>query len=61
MRKHYYAVVNSGEARMSHAKSEDEAERLAFGCKLRSTKVFDLGTSKERAWKQFNEMGLGER
>jgi len=61
MRKHYYAVVNSGEARMSHAKDKDEAERLAFGCKLRNTKVFDLGTSKVKAYEQFNELGLGEK
>ena len=61
MRKRYFAVVNTGTVRMQHAKNEDEAERLALGCKLRNTKVYDLGTSKDRAYKQLDEMGLGEK
>lgn len=61
MRKRYYAIVSCGAVRMQHAKNKDEAERLAFGCKLPSTKVFDLGTSKVKAYQQLNEMGLGEK
>jgi hypothetical protein len=61
MRKRYYAIVNCGTVRMQHAKSGDEAERLAFGCRLPSTKVYDLGTSKVKAYEQLNEMGLGEK
>jgi hypothetical protein len=61
MKKRYYAIVNCGTVRMQHAKNEDEAEKIAFGCKLPSTKVFDLGSSKVKAYEKLNEMGLGEK
>jgi len=61
MRKRYYAVVAAGTVRMEKAINEDVAERLAFGCKLPSTKVYDLGTNKVDAFKNLYQLGLGEK
>ena len=61
MRKRYYAVLAGGLVRMEKATSEDAAERQAFGCKLGSTKVYDLGTNKVDAFKSLHELGLGEK
>jgi len=61
MRKRYYAVLAGGLVRMEKATSEDAAERQVFGCKLGSTKVYDLGTNKVDAFKKLNELGLGEK
>jgi hypothetical protein len=47
--------------RMEKAINEDVAERQAFGCKLASTKVYDLGTNKVDAFKSLHELGLGEK